>query len=106
LGSGRYIKEISLIHFPQIKLISTPFDSSITLKKNTGKSVSRLKYSQLIGSLLYVSNNTRLNIAYAVGRLSRYTSTSNREHYTLERVFRYLRITIDYQLTYTGYPML
>jgi len=72
--------------------------------KNTSEPVSQLKYSQLISSLLYISNKTRPNISYA-GRLSRYISIPSREHYTaLERVFRYLRGTIGYCLTYTEYP--
>jgi len=66
--------------------------------------VSQLKYSQLIGSLLYISNKTTLEISYAVGRLSRYTSNPSREYWTtLERIFRYLRDIIGYCLTYTGY---
>ena len=100
--------------FYNSKLISTPYDSSIDLKKNTGEPVFQLKYSQLIDSLLYIqligshlyiSNRTRSDISYAVGRLSRYTSSPSREHWTvLERVFRYLRGTIGYCLTYTRYP--
>ena len=69
-----------------------------------GEPVSQLKCSQLIGSLLCISNMTRSDISYAVGRLSRYTSNPSREHWTaLERVFRYLRGTISYCLTYAGY---
>ena len=69
-----------------------------------GEHVSQLKYFQLIGSLLYISNRIRPDIFYAVGRLSRYTSNSSREYWTaLERVFRYLRGTIGYCLTYTRY---
>jgi len=62
------------------KPIFTPYDSSIALKKNKGEHVSQLKYSQLIGSLLYISNRTRSDISYAVGRLCRYTGNSSREH--------------------------
>jgi len=75
------------------------------LKKNTGEPTSQLEYSQSIGSLLYIFNRTRPDISYAVGRLSRCTSNPSTEHWTaLERVFRYLRGTIGYCLTYTGYP--
>jgi len=45
------------------------------------------------------------DIFYAVGKLSRYTSKPTREQWTaLERIFRYLRRTIGYCLTYTEYP--
>jgi len=62
--------------FYNSKPISTPYDSSIPLKKNTGEPMSQLEYSQLIGSLLYIFNKTRPDISHAVGKLSRYT-TSN-----------------------------
>jgi len=52
-----------------------------------------------------VSNKTRPDIAYAVSRLSRQTNNPSREYWNaLERVSRYLRGTIDYCLTYIGYP--
>ena len=80
-------------------------DSSISLKKNTSEPVFQLKYSQFIGSLLYIFNKTKPDISYAAGRLSRYNSNPNREYWTtLERVFRYLRGTIGYYLTYIRYP--
>ena len=52
--------------FYNSKSISTPCDSSITLKKNMGEPVSQLKYSQLIASLLYISSRIRSDISYAV----------------------------------------
>ena len=70
--------------FYDSKPIYTSYDSSIILKKNTGEPVFQLEYSQLIGSLLYISNRTRPDIFYAVGRLSRYTSNPSREHCTRE----------------------
>src|SRR5436190_18628337 len=98
-------KMLHKFEFYNSKPISTPYDSSIALTKNLGEPVSQLKYSQLIGSLLYISNRTRLDISYAVSRLSRYTSNPSKEHWTLlERVFRYLRGPIGYCLTYTRYP--
>jgi len=96
---------IALKEWFTTKPIFTPYDSSIVLKKNTGELVSQLKYSQLIGSLLYISNRIRPDISYAIDGLSWYTNNPSREHWTeLERVFRYLRGTIGYCLTYTRYP--
>ncbi|GJQ93504.1 hypothetical protein Tco_0004643 [Tanacetum coccineum] len=44
------------------------------LKPNTGKPVDQLEYSRAIGCLMYAMISTRPDIAYAVGRLSRYPS--------------------------------
>ena len=53
-----------------------PYEPSVCLLKNNGEPVCQLQYSQMIGSLMYISNKTRPDIAYAVGRLSRYTHKS------------------------------
>ena len=62
------------------KVAVTPFDANCKLKRNTGDAVSQLQYSQVIGSLVYLMNATRPNIAYSVSRLSRYTSNLGKDH--------------------------
>ena len=55
-------------------------------------------------SLLYILNRTRPDVAYAVGRLSRYTSNPSEEHWkALERIFRYLKGALDYSLLFSNY---
>nr|GFC33968.1 hypothetical protein [Tanacetum cinerariifolium] len=44
------------------------------LTLNTGKPVDQLEYSKAIGCLMYAMTSTRPDIAYVVGRLSRYPS--------------------------------
>ncbi|CAL8150043.1 unnamed protein product [Prunus armeniaca] len=93
-------------HF-ECKPTPTPYDPNFHLKKNQGQPFSQLKYSQMIGSLLYIANKTRPDIAYVVGRLSRETHYPSKEHWNaLERVFKYLRGTMDYSLCYKGFPNL
>ena len=59
----------------------------------------------MIGSLMYLMSCTRPYIAYAVSKLSRYTSNPNGGHGKgIVRVLRYLRYTRDYGLHYTRYP--
>ena len=53
--------------------MSIPYDSKVHLVKNRGDNVSQDKYAQIIGSLMFLTNCTRFDIAYAVGKLSRYT---------------------------------
>ena len=42
-------------------------------KKNVGEPITQLKYSQIIGFVLYITNKTRPNITYVLRRLSKYT---------------------------------
>nr|GEX78789.1 zinc finger, CCHC-type [Tanacetum cinerariifolium] len=84
--------------------MSTPMDPIEKLKPNTGKHVEQLEYS-IIGCLMYVMTSTRPDIAYVVGRLSRFTSNPSRQHCkAITRVFKYLRGTKDYGLSHVGYP--
>ncbi|KAB2597268.1 hypothetical protein D8674_000188 [Pyrus ussuriensis x Pyrus communis] len=43
----------------------TPFDAGCKLEKNKGNAISQLEYSQVIGSLMYLMNSTRPDLAYA-----------------------------------------
>ena len=53
---------------------------------------------------MYLMNCTKLDIVYAVGRLSQYTQSSNHDHWTtVRRVFKYLR-GINYGLCFSGFP--
>ena len=53
---------------------------------------------------MYLMSCTRLDIAYTVSRLSRYTSNPNVDHWkVIVRVLRYLQYTRNYGLHYTIY---
>ena len=85
--------------------LRTPFDPSVKLMPNTGMAVSQLEYSQVLGCLMYAMTSTRPDIAYAVGKLSRYTSNPSTHHWhAIRRVLGYLKGTMDYGLTYKGCP--
>ena len=77
----------------------TPVDVNLHLSKNNGKSISQQEYAQAIGILMYVMNCTRPDIAYAVIKLSRYTSNPSPDHWkAIVRVLRYLKYTQNYGL--------
>ena len=59
----------------------TPFNPSMSLKKNNGPSVSQIEYAKIIGSVMFLMNYTRPNIVYAISRLSRYTHNPNDKHW-------------------------
>nr|GEZ28084.1 zinc finger, CCHC-type [Tanacetum cinerariifolium]GFA14512.1 zinc finger, CCHC-type [Tanacetum cinerariifolium]GFA63391.1 zinc finger, CCHC-type [Tanacetum cinerariifolium] len=72
---------------------------------NNETPVSQLEYSRAIGCLMYAMIGTRPDIAFAVGKLSMYTSNPSVLHWqALGRVFQYTKGTMDYGLTYSGYP--
>nr|GEY76749.1 zinc finger, CCHC-type [Tanacetum cinerariifolium] len=75
------------------------------LKKFNREDFPLLEYSSAIGCLMYAMTSTRPDIAYVVGRLSRFTSNPSRKHWkAITMVFKYLRGTKDYGLSYVGYP--
>ena len=54
---------------------------------------------------MYIMNCTRPDIAYAISKLSRYTSNPREDHWkALVWVLRYLKYTLNYGLHYTRYP--
>ena len=59
------------------KSVSTPYDVNSQLKKNRGKLIAQTQCAQIIGSLLHLMNFSIPDIAYAVGKLSRYTHSPN-----------------------------
>ncbi|GJW92322.1 zinc finger, CCHC-type containing protein [Tanacetum coccineum] len=86
-------------------LVNTPMDLIEKLKLNTGKPVDQLENSRAIGCLMYAMTSTRPDISYVVGRLSRFTSNPSRQHWkAITMVFKYLRGTKDFGLSYVGYP--
>ncbi|GKE56068.1 hypothetical protein Tco_1495253, partial [Tanacetum coccineum] len=62
-------------------LVSTPMDTSEKLMPNNGEAVSQLEYSRVIGCLVYAMTYTRPDIAFVVGKLSRYTSNPGTQHW-------------------------
>ncbi|CAA7044991.1 unnamed protein product [Microthlaspi erraticum] len=105
LSSNFAMKDMGEADVILVPLVSTPMEASVKLMPNTGKAVLQHEYSQVIGCLMYAMTSTRPNIAYAVGRLSRYTSNPSTHHWqAVKRVLKYLRGTMDYGLCYGGFP--
>ena len=83
----------------------TPYDPSVLIRKSKGMAKDQLRYSQIIGSLMYLASATRPDIAFAVSKLSRFVSKPGDVHWhAVERVMCYLKGTMNYGLHYTGYP--
>ena len=89
----------------------TPMGSKIRLTANQSPQndseqvqvVSRhqsINYRQAVGQLLFLLN-TRPDLAYAVGEVSRFVANPGHEHFlALKRIFQYLKGTIDFGILY------
>ena len=89
-----------------IKVANTPYDVSFKLKENTGRSITQIECASVIGSLTYVMHCTRLDIAFIVCKLSRYTSNLSTDHWkTITRVLGYLKKTMDFGLFYNNFSV-
>ena len=78
----------------QARTVATPADVSVQLKKNDGvsKEVNSTLHQFMVGSLLYAANATRLDIAQAVGVVSKFRSKPSEAHLTaVKRILRYLK---------------
>ena len=95
LSQSHYIEKLlDKFNKDESNNVRTPVDINLHLSKNIGQSISQLEYSRIIGSLIYVMNCTRPDIAHSISKLSRYTSNSRVDHWkAIIRVLRYLRYT-------------
>ncbi|KAL0373332.1 UNVERIFIED_CONTAM: Retrovirus-related Pol polyprotein from transposon TNT 1-94 [Sesamum radiatum] len=83
------------------------------IRENKGISISqshyieKLEYSKVIGCLMYAMTSTRPDIAYAVEKLSRFTSNPSTHHWqAIRRVLKYLKKIMYYGLSYSGFPFI
>ena len=75
------------------------------LRKNKKITKDQLRYSQIMGSLMYLASAMRPDISFAVSKLSRFMSNPGTDHWhVLERVMRYLVGTMSYGIHYSGHP--
>lgn len=73
--------------------------------KDSAENKLQKQYQEAIGSLMHLMVSTRPDIAYAVGRLSRYSQWPTDVHWkAVKRVFRYLAGTIGRGIQFRGLP--
>src|SRR3954464_14851537 len=72
LTQSNYVEKVlNRFGFIDSKPSSTPYDPSVTFRKNKKEERGELRYSQVIGSLMYLASATRPDISFAVSKLSR-----------------------------------
>jgi hypothetical protein len=97
-------KVLSHFGYKDSKPSPTPYDLSLVLRKNKRIGLDQLRYSQMIGSRMYLASATRPDISFVVSKLSRFTSNLRDDHWhALERVMHYLVGTMDYGIRYSRY---
>lgn len=106
LNQTHYIeKMLEKFKHLNFKEVNTPFDPSVKLQKNNGRTVAQLEYASAIGCLMYLMQCTRPDIAFAVSKMSRFTSNPNDEHWkAITRIFGYLLKTKNLGLHYGKFP--
>ena len=90
--------------------VTTPMDPSIRLSSayspKSQKDIEAMRsvpYLQAVGALMYLAVATRPDISYAVGVLARFSKNPGPLHWkAVKHLFRYLKGTLDYKLTYSG----
>ncbi len=82
--------------------VATPMDRP---SNASGESVPAIDvpYRQAIGSLMYLLIGSRPDLAFAVGKLSRYSEKPSQENWiVVKRIFRYISGTKNYGILYDG----
>jgi hypothetical protein len=101
---AKYTKDLmKKFNMAELKPVSTPM-SSVTLlgPDEDGEAVDQREYRSMIGSHLYLTA-TRLDIQFAVGLCARFQSSPHSSHrMVVQRVFRYLKYTLEFEIWYSA----
>ncbi|GJS34883.1 retrovirus-related pol polyprotein from transposon TNT 1-94 [Tanacetum coccineum] len=109
LSQKSYVKKIlQRFNMQDCKPISTLFPTDVKLSSKMSPSsekermeMSRVPYTSAVGSLMFAMICTRLDIAHAVGVVSRYMAEPGREHWeAVKRILRYVKGTSDVALCF------
>ena len=100
INQSQYIREIiNMTGLSDAKISKTPIDVGYFKLKDDNTFDNKMIYHKVIGQLLYVSVNTRPDIAASVSILSqKVTNPSTKDWNELKRILRYLKGSIDLKL--------
>ncbi|XP_018398526.1 PREDICTED: uncharacterized mitochondrial protein AtMg00810-like [Cyphomyrmex costatus] len=106
LSQASYIRDVlNKFKMSDCKPVRTPMETGIKLhsvQDDTATNDPEIPYKELVGSLMYIAQGTRPDIAYAVSALSQFNSCYTMAHWSCaKRVLRYLKGTLDHGLTFT-----
>ena len=111
LNQTTYIKQL-LDKFDMTKCHAarTPMDSRSQLSKTMCSTtegeklyMASIPYREAVGSLLWLANGTRPDIAFAVNQVARYMDNPGPQHWeAIVRIIQYLKGSIDKGIVFTG----
>jgi len=102
LSQGSYaVKILESAGMTNCNACDTPMEPRLKLyKSKEGEAVEPTAYRSIIGSLRYIVN-TRPDLAYSVGVVSRYMEAPGKDHWiAVKRILRYLKGTMGYGCKY------
>lgn len=106
LDQTKYINEVlEKFNMANSNSIDTPSDPNQRLKKGSSDDADfndhTIPYQQAVGSLMYLTQGTRPDLAFAINNVCRYNTCYTREHWTaVKRILRYLHGTANLKLTF------
>ena len=82
LVQSHYVEKVlSCFGYSDCVPTPTPYDPSVILRENHRISRDQLRYSQIIGSLMYLASTTRPDISFALSKLIRFVSNLGDSHW-------------------------
>ncbi|RVW20272.1 Retrovirus-related Pol polyprotein from transposon TNT 1-94 [Vitis vinifera] len=111
LSQSNYVKKVlSRFNMNEAKPVSTPLGSHFKLSKEQSPKteeerdhMSKVPYASAIGNLMYAMVCTRLDIAHAMGVVSRFMSRPGKQHWeAVKWILRYLKGSLDTYFCFTG----
>ena len=102
ISQDLYTRDIlERFNMAEVHPTTTLMATKLKLEKLDTPMVDIQLYQSMLGSVMYTMTGTRLDLAYAIGYLSRHSGTPRDEHLSaLKRVYRYLIKTKDASLTF------
>lgn len=103
LGQPKYARDmLDRFGMTDCKAVRSPMEVNTRLSRHDGVLVDPdTPYAELVGSLLYLTVNTRPDLAFAAGVLSRFVSAPTDVHWkAAKRVLRYIAGTLDRGVVY------
>jgi hypothetical protein len=101
---AKYTKNLmKKFNMAELKPVSTPMSSVTTLGPDEdGEAVDQREYRSMIGSLLYLTV-TRWDIQFIMGLCTRFQASPHSSHrMAVQRVFRYLKHTSEFEIWYSA----